>query len=267
MTNDDKDLQAFSSPAVIPDQLNIPSGVTSARLALGRAGSGMPTQSLLSFTLDHARARDAVHQPLDFDALEQSCAGLGLEMIRVDSVANDRQTYLRRPDHGRRLSPTSRELLQARAASPHDVVVVVGDGLSSSAVQTGVATLLGNLVPRLKSMKLSIGPLVLASQARVALADEVAHVLVARASIILLGERPGLSAADSLGAYLTWKPGPDRKDADRNCVSNIRPGGLDAEAAAFKLSWLVQRAFCLGLTGVQLKDESEPVRLGLSVPS
>lgn len=118
MTNDDKDLQAFSSSAVIPDRLNVPSGVTSARLALGRAGSGMPTRSVLSFALDHARARDAVHLPLDFDVLEQSCAGLRLEMVRVDSAAADRQSYLRRPDYGRRLSTGSRELLEARSRRP-----------------------------------------------------------------------------------------------------------------------------------------------------
>ncbi len=145
-----------------------------------------------------------------------------------------------------------------------DVILVVGDGLSPTALQAGASELLSALVRKLHGLGLSIGPLVLASQARVALADEIGSLLGARLSIILIGERPGLSASDSLGAYLTWGPYPGRTDAERNCVSNIRPEGLDTDAAASKLSWLSKRAFSLGLSGVQLKDESTVAVSGIS---
>ena len=250
--------KVYAPATVIRDTIQIFPEATAARLGLGRAGSSLPTQAVLDFNLDHARARDAVHTPLDFDALERRCSILDLELLRVESASPDRQTYLRRPDLGRRLSPTSRANLAARMLVCPDVVIIVGDGLSSTAVQNGAAVLLMHLLPMLQAMCLSLGPLVLASQARVALADEIGELLGARMSMILVGERPGLSAADSLGAYLTLVPMRERTDADRNCVSNIRPGGLDAERAAFKLSWLVERAFRAGATGVQLKDESDP---------
>ncbi|WP_429932676.1 ethanolamine ammonia-lyase subunit EutC [Agrobacterium vitis] len=250
--------KVLASATVTRDTLQIPPEATAARLGLGRAGSSVPTKAVLDFTLDHARARDAVHIPLNFDALERDFSTLGVDVLRVNSACPDRQTYLRRPDLGRRLSPASRASLAARMLVCPDVVIIVGDGLSSTAVQNGAAGLLMHLLPMLKAMQLSLGPLVLASQARVALADDIAELLGARMSIILVGERPGLSAANSLGAYLTLAPNRDRTDADRNCVSNIRPGGLDAERAAFKLNWLVERAFREGATGVQLKDESDP---------
>lgn len=257
MTSDTRpEPKVHASATVIRDTLQIPPEATAARLGLGRAGSSMPTEAVLDFTVDHARARDAVHIPLDFAALEGSFSTLGLDVLRVESAAPDRQTYLRRPDLGRRLSPTSRAELAVHVPSGHDVVIVVGDGLSSTAVQNGAARLLRHFLPRLKTMQLSLAPLVLASQARVALADEIGELLSARMSIILVGERPGLSAADSLGAYITLSPKRERTDADRNCVSNVRPGGLDAELAASKLSWLVEHGFRIGATGVQLKDES-----------
>jgi ethanolamine ammonia-lyase small subunit len=258
MTNDGlPDDKVHATETVIRDTIQFPSEATAARLGLGRTGSGMPTRALLDFTLDHARARDAVLTPLDFDALERSCLSFDLDMVKVASASPDRETYLRRPDLGRRLSPESRTQLAARAQIGHDVVLVIGDGLSSLAVQNGAAALLTHLIPLLQGIHLSLGPLVFASQARVALADDVSELLGARMSIMLVGERPGLSAADSLGAYLTLAPKRDRTDADRNCVSNIRPGGLDPRTAALKLIWLVESAFHLGASGVHLKDESD----------
>ncbi len=246
-----------ASTVVIPDLIQVPKGVSTARLGLGRAGSGMPTNAMLSLMLDHARARDAVHLPLDWDGLEQNCSDLGLETLRVQSAAPDRKTYLLRPDLGRSLSAQSRALLVDRNAPPCDVLVIVGDGLSATAVEVGATPVLDALIRHFENMKLSLGPLVLASQARVGLADEIGQLLNARLTLILIGERPGLSAADSLGAYMTWGPNGNRTDADRNCVSNIRSGGLDPTAAALKLSWLVNQAFKKGASGVQLKDESD----------
>jgi ethanolamine ammonia-lyase small subunit len=248
---------------VTPDSVSIPVDATEARLGLGRAGSSLPTRATLDFALDHARARDAVHAPLDFDALRQSCEQLDLAQMVVESACNDRQTYLRRPDLGRRLSEKSRLSLSARKGHGEDVVIVVGDGLSSKAVQDGAAALLSHLVPSLRSMRLSFGPLVFAKQARVAIADEIGALCKARLSIILVGERPGLSAADSLGAYITLDPRPDRTDANRNCVSNIRRGGLSYETAAFKLAWLANNAFRSGASGVQLKDDSDSAMLAV----
>ncbi|MUO80881.1 ethanolamine ammonia-lyase subunit EutC [Agrobacterium vitis] len=253
------DERACYSPAIRTNRLRLPAGVTTARLGLGMVGAGLPTDAALAFTLDHARARDAVQRPLDLSVLHGDCTGLGLEIVRVDSAAQDRQVYLRRPDYGRRLCDNSRAALTARQPCSSDVILVVGDGLSSTAVQAGAPGLLAVLVQKLYGLGLSVGPLVLASQARVALADEIGSLLGARLSIILIGERPGLSASDSLGAYLTWGPCPGRTDAERNCVSNIRPGGLDADVAASKLTWLTQMALQFGLSGVSLKDESTVV--------
>ena len=247
----------FSTSAVIPDGIRCPDGITAARLALGRAGSGMPTRAHLNFVLDHARARDAVHIPIDFHSLEKSLAELNLSSFHVESSARDRHTYLLRPDLGRRLSSRSRTMLEEQQISAPDIVLVIGDGLSSAAVQFGTHPLLVKLVPRLQSMRLSIGPLIFASQARVALGDDIGQAMGARLVIVLIGERPGLTAVDSLGAYMTLRPSLGRSDADRNCVSNIRPGGLDPNQAALKLAWLTERAFSSGVTGVQLKDESD----------
>src|SRR5579862_3686180 len=182
-----------------------------ARVGLGRAGNSVSTRDLLAFQLDHARARDAVHGVFDPVAL---AVDIGPNAIIVESAARDRQEYLRRPDLGRRLSERSRQILEGiRGAG--DVIFVVGDGLSPMAVQSQAAGLL-----RLVGAS---GPVVVASQARVALSDEIGFVLQASLAVMLIGERPGLSSFDSMGAYLTWSPRPGRTDADRNCISNIRP--------------------------------------------
>jgi ethanolamine ammonia-lyase small subunit len=222
---------------------------TDARVALGRAGNGMPTAAHLDFQAAHAAARDAVHAPLDVGALSEALAVSGIESCAVRSTAPDRQTYLLRPDLGRRLDAAS------LAAMPGCFALVVCDGLSAVAVQQHAVPMLAVLIPALRARGLTVPPVVIASQGRVALGDDVGAALGAAAVAVLIGERPGLSAADSMGAYLTWQPRPGRTDAERNCISNIRPRGLPPEAAAAKLMWLIDRMFLLGLTGVGLKDE------------
>jgi ethanolamine ammonia-lyase small subunit len=231
-------------------------GLTRARIALGRAGGSLPTAEWLEFSAAHAAARDAVWTELDLARLEADLAPLGLPVVRACSRASDRAAYLRRPDLGRKLDDASEAAL-ARAAPPGgcDVAVVVGDGLSATGVQAHAPALAREFVSRLRSAGLRIGPIALVRQARVAIEDPVGAALRARAAVILLGERPGLGAPDSMGAYLVFGPRPGRTDAERNCVSGIRPEGLPVLAAAEALAWLVGEALRRGLTGVGLKDE------------
>lgn len=232
-------------------------GLTPARVGLGRAGSGLPTRAVLRFGLDHAQARDAVHTPLDAEAVAAGIAGLGLRTLRVASRVADRATYLRRPDLGRRLAPEGRTALEGVAGGPFDLAVVVADGLSARAVGEGAVPLLAAFRPLAEKAGWRLAPVVVAAQARVALGDDVGAALKARAVAVLIGERPGLSSPDSLGIYLTLDPRLGRSDAERNCISNVRRAGLPHDLAAFKLHWLLERAIALGLTGVRLKDESE----------
>lgn len=229
---------------------------TEARIGLGRSGAGLPTGEVLKFSMAHAQARDAVKTAIDWAPLEEGLAALGLPTHRIESAAGDRDTYLRRPDLGRRLSPESREQLLRLAGGSPDLLIVVGDGLSSKAVAANALAIITALKPHVARNGWRLGPVLLASQARVALADEAGEFLGARAALMLIGERPGLSSPDSLGAYLTFAPRPGRKDAERNCISNIRRGGLGYEEAAFKMVWLLKEALRRGLTGVDLKDES-----------
>ena len=238
------------------DELGLPSGLTPARLALGRAGSGLPTRPVLEFALAHAQARDAVHAGLDVSALGAAVEALGLEVVRVESAAPSREVYLRRPDFGRRLSRESRTVLAARTKAACDVLIVVGDGLSARAVAENALPVVTALATLLRAANVTLGPVVIATQARVALGDEVGSTLGARLVVVLIGERPGLSAADSLGGYVTFAPQVGRTDAERNCLSNIRTAGLTPAEAARSIAWLVRQAFALGLTGVRLKDES-----------
>ncbi|RUP30557.1 MAG: ethanolamine ammonia-lyase subunit EutC [Curvibacter sp.] len=232
---------------------------TPARIALGRAGVAIPTDESLRFGLAHALARDAIHTPLDTAALQLALEQAGHKVLQVRSQASDRTEYLRRPDLGRRLNPADTLRLQALATEARvtpELCVVVGDGLSSLAVQRHAAPLLAALLPRL-AQGWRLAPVVLVQQARVAVADEVGEALGARLSVILIGERPGLSSPDSLGIYLTHGPRVGRHDAERNCISNVRPQGLSYEQAAHKLAWLIRQALQRGLSGVALKDESE----------
>lgn len=233
--------------------------LTPARIALGRAGPGLPTREVLGFALAHAQARDAVHTPFAADEVAREIEALGLAPLLVESAAPDRATYLRRPDLGRRLSDRARGQLAGLKTAPCDLALVIADGLSSAAVHAHAAPLIAALRPRIEG--LSIGPVAIARQGRVALGDEIGEALGARLVAVLIGERPGLSAPDSLGVYLTFAPRVGLTDAARNCISNIRAEGLSYDEAAFKLAWLIAEARRLSLTGVALKDESDLARL------
>jgi ethanolamine ammonia-lyase small subunit len=229
--------------------------LTPARVALGRAGPSLPTKALLDFTLDHARARDAVHAAFDTKALVAQLAGLGIAASEVHSRAGNRRDYLRRPDLGRRLDDASADQL-AEADGKGKLAIVIGDGLSPSAVHAHAVELIRHLLPRLAAAQIALGPVVIATAARVALGDEIGAIVKADMVAVLIGERPGLSAPDSLGAYLTFAPRIGRTDADRNCVSNIHREGLSYDEAAFKIAWLVGEGLRRQVTGVALKDES-----------
>jgi ethanolamine ammonia-lyase small subunit len=230
--------------------------LTPARVALGRAGASLPTRALLDFTLDHARARDAVHAAFDPAALIAGLGALGLETIEVASRAGDRPAYLRRPDLGRRLDEVSAQRLAARQGNARRLAIVIGDGLSAAAVHAHALALMRQLLPRLAAAGIDAGPAVIARGARVALGDEIGAALGARMVVMLVGERPGLSSPDSLGAYLTFAPRPGTTDERRNCVTNIHGKGLSREEAAFKIAWLVREGLRREVTGVALKDES-----------
>src|SRR5712675_1751148 len=230
--------------------------LTPARVGLGRAGASMPTKALLEFTLDHARARDDVHAGFDVFSLISGLGGLGLRPVQVSSQARDRKEYLRRPDLGRMLNPPSKHLLANRDGGPCQLAVVVGDGLSPSAVNAHAVELVRSLVPRLAADGIEIDRAVVASGARVALGDEIGVIVGARMMVMLIGERPGLSAPDSLGAYLTFAPRPGLTDAERNCISNIHGAGLGYDEAASRIAWLVCEGLARAVTGVALKDES-----------
>lgn len=248
-------VHALEGSGVSADGWQSLAALTDARIALGRAGSSLPTRETLRFALDHARARDAVHAPLDPGPLKAALEALCGACLQVKSAAADRACYLQRPDLGRRLSDADRAALTG-PADGFDVAFVLGDGLSAEALQRHALPLLESLWPALRAQGLRLAPPVLAEQARVALGDEVGERLGARLVVVLLGERPGLSSPDSLGAYLTAAPRAGLSDAARNCVSNIRPAGLAYALAAYKLCWLIE-AGLQGGTGVALKDQSE----------
>lgn len=231
---------------------------TSARIALGRTGGSLLTPAVLGFAHDHALARDAVHAPFDPDTLAIELRPLHPDVLVLASAATDRSTYLRRPGLGRRLSDESRAQLAASPRVPCDLVLLISDGLSALAAQRQTSPLLAALLPRLREAGFKIGPLCIVRHARVALQDAVGSVLQARQSLMLLGERPGLGTPDSLGAYLTYGPRPGRTDADRNCVSNIRPDGLPPARAAEKIATLLIASRRLQLSGIPLKDDSTP---------
>src|SRR4030081_421394 len=230
--------------------------LTPARVGLGRAGASMPTKALLEFTLDHARARDAVHAAFDVPAMISGLSDLALAAFEVCSRGGNRKAYLRRPALGGTLDQASQHLLAGHSGSPCQLAIVVGDGLSPRAVNANAIELVRNLIPRLAIERIEIGYAVVASGARVALGDEIGAILGARMIVMLIGERPGLSAPDSLGAYLTFAPRPGLTDADRNCVSNIHREGLSYDEAALRIAWLVREGLAQKMTGVALKDES-----------
>ncbi|MDF1762339.1 MAG: ethanolamine ammonia-lyase subunit EutC [Oleibacter sp.] len=243
---------------------------TDARIGLGRAGISLPTHQMLKFQLEHAQARDAVHFPLDFSELESQLKTLSqcptYPVMQLKSRAEDRVIYLQRPDFGRRLNEQAREQLtqfqhanNEQVSSAFDLAIVVVDGLSSLAVQKNIAPFLTELLPGLTSHSnpWSLAPITLIEQGRVAIGDEVGELLNAAMVLVLIGERPGLSSPDSLGAYLTFNPKVGLTDASRNCISNIRPAGLSYREAARRALYLMNEARHLKLSGVNLKDRTE----------
>ncbi|MCK9685086.1 ethanolamine ammonia-lyase subunit EutC [Scleromatobacter humisilvae] len=229
---------------------------TPARISLGRSGTSLPTAEVLRFAAAHALARDAVQLPLDVPTLIADLRAQGLDAAVVASRAGSRVEYLTRPDLGRQLAPASRDALAGDAGG--GLCIVVGDGLSAVAAQTHAAA----LVAALRGVGIEASRLVVATQARVALGDEIGERLGASLVLVLLGERPGLSSPDSLGAYLTWAPKVGCIDSQRNCVSNIRPQGLPLAEAAARIAWLVRESQRRRLTGIELKDDSEMPAVG-----
>jgi ethanolamine ammonia-lyase small subunit len=232
-------------------------GLTAARIGLARSGASIATSPLLEMRLAHARARDAVHAPLDEEHLRADLAALGLPVLTVASAVRDRAQYLMRPDLGRQLAPDAKAVLANHAGSGYDVAVVIADGLSACAVERHAKPLLAALLPQLQADRWRVAPLTIVRQGRVAIGDAVAQLLRARVVAVLIGERPGLSAPDSMGAYLTWQPGPHTTDANRNCISNIRPEGIDPASAAFKVTHLLRAMQARQVSGVALKDDTE----------
>ena len=226
---------------------------TDARIAIGRVGDSIPIKESLEFKLAHAHARDAVYSVLDFELLNKRLAEFNLPILSLHSKAFSRHNYLKRPDYGRQLNDKSiNELKDYNNES--DITIIIADGLSATAINENASELLSALIPMLISANFTIGPLCLVEQGRVAIGDEVGYYLKAKYSIVLIGERPGLSAADSLGAYLTYCPKPGLTDESRNCVSNIRLQGLNYKLAAEKIFYLVTESFKLKLSGIVIKE-------------
>jgi ethanolamine ammonia-lyase small subunit len=248
------------SRPVVPNPWSALRRFTDARIALGRAGSSLPTEAHLAFQWAHAQARDAVHLPLDADAVAVELQARGWETLRLCSAAPNRLTYLQRPDLGRRLNETSQMRLVERARAFEDrldVVFVIADGLSARAIHENAIPLLDRMRPELSTAGWRVGPIPIVEQARVAIGDEIGERLNAEIVVMLIGERPGLSSPNSLGVYLTYGPRVGRTDADRNCLSNIRPAGLSHDAAAHKLRYLLDESRRRALSGVLLKEDAD----------
>ena len=242
---------------------------TDARIAIGRAGCSIPTQEMLAFQLAHAQARDAVYQELDTDTLQHKLKGLGLESFVVQSQAQDKQEYLKRPDFGRLLNKTSQQRLQdfnKNHTQHFDVCIVVGDGLSALAIEENAFEMIRSLQSKMEQQQWTLAPIIIAKGSRVALGDEVAERLNANMLVMLIGERPGLSSPDSMGIYYTWHAKSGSLDSKRNCISNIRPAGLSIPIATERLINLMRQSELLGYSGVNLKDEHEVEQVATSAP-
>jgi ethanolamine ammonia-lyase small subunit len=234
--------------------------LTAARIGLRRAGAALATAALLDFKLAYAQARDAVLEPLDAVRLADELADLG-EIVTVASAAEDHRTFLMRPDLGRRLAADAEAVLAAHE-SDFDVAFVVADGLSARAVKRHAHPVLARTLPTLRAESWRIAPLVIVRHGRVAIGDAVAMALGAACVVVLIGERPGLTAPDSMGAYLTWEPHARTTDAERNCISNIRPEGVAHDIAAFKIAYLLRAMRARRTSGVKLKDDSDRLLIG-----
>ena len=254
-----------SQLALVPALAERLRALTPARVGLGRTGVSLETRDLLDFQRCHAQARDAVHSRLEAAALAATLAGIsGANVLRLHSAAANRATYLQRPDLGRILDEPSRNQLAAHSTSgspgARPLAIIVADGLSALAVERHAAPLVRELLPHLDGWQLA--PLCVVEQARVAIGDEIGLTLGAQISVVLIGERPGLSSPDSLGAYITFAPRPGRSDAERNCISNIRAEGLSYAQAAAQLVYYLTEARRRQLTGVALKEESGKLKAG-----
>jgi ethanolamine ammonia-lyase small subunit len=234
--------------------------LTPARIALGRTGTSMPTSAQLDFQYAHAQARDAVHLPFDHAGLSTQLAEIGRASVLLHSAAADRNSYLQRPDLGRKLSdPSAQTLRNYAAANPGgvDLVIVVADGLSALAVHRHTLPFLKRLEEQVLAEGWSVSPVMLVEQGRVAVADEIGELMGAKMTVILIGERPGLSSPDSLGLYFTYNPKVGLTDAFRNCISYVRLDGLSYGMAAHRLVYLMREACRRQLSGVNLKDEAQ----------
>jgi ethanolamine ammonia-lyase small subunit len=252
------DLTKPAPPTEPPQPLDLRT-LTPARVSLTRTGSSIATRDALDFTLAHAQARDAVHATLSIPSLLEALRNRDLETLTLQSAAPDRATYLRRPDLGRTLSPASAAKLTSNS---RQLAIILADGLSALAVDRHAIPLLDALLPHLATFTLA--PILIAEQARVALGDPIGQLLNAQLTLMLIGERPGLSSPDSLGAYVTWNPRPGRTDAERNCISNIRTAGLDYATAATRIAWLCHEARRLQLSGIPIKEQQPPAPPSLS---
>jgi ethanolamine ammonia-lyase small subunit len=241
--------------------------LTPARVGLAQTGVSLETHDLLDFERCHAMARDAVHARLESSALAAALSELtGVAAVRLHSAAADRTTYLQRPDLGRNLDEPSRKALDRETpAREGELALVVADGLSALAVERHAVPLVAELLPKLKESRpgsWKLAKVCVVEQGRVAIGDEIGAALGAEIVVVLIGERPGLSSPDSLGAYITWEPKPGRTDAERNCISNIRPEGLSYARAAEELAYILNEARRLKLTGVALKAEAQQLGSG-----
>ncbi|MBA1275563.1 ethanolamine ammonia-lyase subunit EutC [Stutzerimonas azotifigens] len=256
-------------PTTVANPWNHLRQLTPARIALGRAGASLPTDAQLDFQFAHAQARDAVHLALDTDALAERLEQAGFDSLQLHSAAADRNTYLQRPDLGRRLDEASTATLDNHAAAHpdgYDLAVVIADGLSALAVERHALALLTRFAEQAAADGWCLAPICLVQQGRVALGDEVGERLRAKMTVMLLGERPGLSSPDSLGLYFTYAPKVGRTDADRNCISNIRLEGLSYNLAAHRLLYLMREACRRQLSGVKLKDDAQMLSVDDDAP-
>ena len=245
-----------NSPPVTPNPWHSLRTLTAARIALGRAGVSVPTSAQLEFQLAHAQARDAVHLPLDVPVLAAALRTAGHAPLQAHSACPDRATYLQRPDLGRRLDSASASALAAAAPAACQLALVVADGLSALAVAQHAAPFIAQLMEGLAADNWGDPPIVIVEQGRVAIGDDIGAILNARCVVVLIGERPGLSSPDSMGLYISWGPRIGMTDAQRNCISNVRPAGLSYAVAAHTLRYLLNEARRRGLSGLALKDET-----------
>jgi ethanolamine ammonia-lyase small subunit len=249
--SDNKNIQ---QQIVTPDPWADLKAFTAARIALGRTGNAEPLQAMLQFKLAHANARDAVYAVLEQQELLNELQALHQPAFLLHSQAGNRHEYLQYPDRGRRLNGQSVNQLKEFNSTGYDVCLVVADGLSATAINNHAIAVLKLLLPKVEKAGLSVAPVCIVQEGRVAIGDETGWLMKAKLVAVLIGERPGLSSPDSLGVYLTYGPAPGLTDESRNCISNIRPEGLNHTAAAEKIFFLINESLRLKLSGVGLKD-------------